>query len=174
MAFRFSEDATITPISLANAVAGATGNINTRNTNVESIWVDMAEYDRIYAEVRCDASTWNGSDGLTTLKLQQATSSAGAGAKDLTTSGAGLNYNTTNDTLTAALSTAIIEARAADMDVANGFNYVRLYAASTGNTGADNLFGVLIRYNVAHRRSQLAGAYVAATQVYISPQQNSS
>jgi hypothetical protein len=174
MSFRFSEDAIVSPLKYANGVAGATGNINTRNTNVQTDWVDMAEFDRIYAEVRCDASTWNGADGVTTLKLQQATSSSGAGVKDLTTSGAGLNYNTTNDTLTASNSMAILEARAEDMDVTNGFRYVRLYAASTGNTGADNLFGVLIRYNAAHRKAKLAGAYSAATLVYITPQQASS
>ena len=174
MSVRFSEDAIVTPLSLANGVAGATGNINVRNTNVQTAWVDMAEFDRIFAMVECDAATWNGADGLTTLKLQQATSSAGAGAKDLTTSGAGDNYNTTNDTLTASGSIAYLEARAEDMDTGNGFHYVRLYAASTGNTGADNLFGILVRYNAAHRKTQLAGAYAAATNVYVTPQGPSS
>lgn len=174
MAFRFSEDSVVYPISLANAVAGATGNINTRNTNVQTVWFDMAEYDRIFAYVQCDHSTWNGADGLTTLKLQQATSSAGAGAKDITTSGAGSNYNTTNDTLTASDSKAILECRAEDMDANNGFHFARLYAASTGNTGADNLFGFAVAYNAAHRRKQLQGAYAAATLVYVNPQVASS
>ena len=174
MAFRMSEDAVFDPISLKNAVADATGNINVRNTNVETAWLSMAEYDRVYAEVRCDATTWNASDAVTTLKLQQATSSAGAGAKDLTTSAAGGNYNTTNDQLTAAKSMAILECRAEDLDQNNSFNYVRLYAASTGNTAADNLFGFVCRYNAAHRRAKLAGAYSAAVLVYVNPQGASS
>ena len=174
MSFRMSENALFEPLSLANAVAGATGNINVRNTNVQTAWVDMAEFDRIYAEVRCDAATWNGADGLTTLKLQQATSSAGAGVKDLTTSAAGGNYNTTTDTLTASNSKAILEARAEDLDTTNSFHFVRLYAASTGNTGADNLFGFLARYNAAHDKARLAGAYAAAVTVYVVPQGASS
>ena len=179
MAFRMSEDAVVYPIAAAAGTAGATGNINVRNTNVQTAWIDMAEYDRVYAFVQCDHATWNGSDGLTTLKFQQCTAkasayAAGTGTKDLTTSGAGLNYNTTNDTLTASDSIAIVECRAEDMDVSNGFRYVRLYAASTGNTGADNLFGFAIAYNAVHRRKQLQGAYAAATQVYVTPQGASS
>ena len=143
MAFRASEDLKTYPLSLLNGSASgtATGNINVRNNNVQTVWFSMAEYDRIYAYVQCDHATWNSSDGLTTLKLQQAKDSSGTGAKDLTTSGAGSNYNTTNDTLTASDSIAILECRAEDMDQNNGFLYARLYAASTGNTGADNLFG---------------------------------
>src|SRR5579884_3247174 len=102
MAFRFSEDAIVTPLSLLNGTPGATGNLNVRNNNVATVWVDMAEFDRIFAMVQCDAATWNSSDGLTTLKLQQAKDTSGTGAKDLTTSGAGANYNTTNDTLSAS------------------------------------------------------------------------
>lgn len=170
MAFRMSEDAVVYPLAFKNAVADATGNINVRNTNVSTAWFDMAEYDRIYAEVRCDAATWNGSDGVTTLRLEQAKTSSGGSVKDLTTSGAGKNYNTTTDTLTASNSKAILECRAEDMDVSNGFRYARLYAASTGNTAADQLFGIAIAYNAVHRRKQLAGAPAAAVTVYVTPQ----
>ena len=162
------------PLSLKNGVADATGNINVRNTNVQTAWVSMAEWDRVYAMVECDAATWNGSDGVTTLKLQQATSSAGAGVKDITTSGAGLNYNTTTDTLTASGSIAILECRAEDMDQNNNFLYVRLYAASTGNTGADQLFGFMQVYNAAHRKHQQQGAAAAATLAYVTPQTTSN
>lgn len=174
MAFRASEDSVVYPLANKNGVADATGNINVRNTNVQTVWIDMAEYDRLYAYVQLDHLTWNGADGVTTLKLQQAKDSSGTGVKDLTTSGAGSNYNTTNDTLTASDSKAILECRAEDLDVSNGFEFVRLYAASTGNTGADNLFGFAIAYNAVHRRKQLQGAYSAAVLVYVSPQGASS
>ncbi len=174
MAFRASEDSVVYPLSLLNGTAGATGNLNVRNNNVQTVWFSMAEYDRIFAYVQCDHATWNSSDGVTTLKLQQAKDSSGTSAKDITTSGAGLNYNTTNDTLTASDSKAILECRAEDMDQNNGFLYARLYAASTGNTGADNLFGFAIAYNAAHQRKQLQGAYTAATLVYVTPQGPSS
>ena len=174
-----SEDATVYPIAAAAGVAGATGNINVRNTNVQTAWIDMSLYGRVYAFVQCDLSTWNGADGLTTLKFQQCSAkasayAAGTGTKDVTTSAAGGNYNTTNDTLTASDSIAIIECRAEDMDANNGFRFLRLYAASTGNTGADNLFGFAIAYNAANRRKQLQGAYAAATLVYVNPQGASS
>jgi hypothetical protein len=174
MAFRFSEDAIVYPLSLLNGSAGATGNLNVRNNNVQTAWFSMAEFDRIFAYVQCDHATWNGADGVTTLKLQQAKDSSGTGAKDLTTSGAGSNYNTTNDTLTASDSKAILECRAEDMDTGNGFYYARLYAASTGNTGADNLFGFAVAYNAVHQKKQLQGAYSAATLVYVTPQAASS
>lgn len=179
MSERLSEDGIVYPIAAANGVAGATGNINVRNTNVQTAWIDMADIDRVYAYVQCDHATWNGADGLTTLKFQQCTAkasayAAGTGTKDVTTSGAGSNYNTTNDTLTASDSIAIVECRAEDMDATNGFRFLRLYAASTGNTGADNLFGFAIAYKSAHRKKQLQGAYAAATMVYVTPQGPSS
>lgn len=164
-----SADRIVYPLSLKNGVADATGNINVRNTNVQTAWVDMRDFEQIFAFVECDAATWNGADGVTTLKLQQATSSAGAGVKDLTTSGAGSNYNTSNDTLTASGSIAILEARAENMDMNGGFRYVRLYAASTGNTAADQLFGFMEISRAGHKKAKQQGAYSAAVQVYVTP-----
>jgi len=171
---RGSEDFKVFPLAAAAGVAGATGNINVRNTNVQTAWIDTKDFEAFYAYVQCDHATWNGADGLTTLKFQQASAkasdyAAGTGTKDVTTSGAGLNYNTTNDTLTASDSWAIIECRAEDLDQNGGFRYLRLFAASTGNTGADNLFGFVIAFRNTHKRKQLQGAYAAATAVYVRP-----
>jgi hypothetical protein len=170
--YKLSEDAQIYPLSLVNGVAGATGNLNVQNGNVETVWVDVSAFDRISAYVQCDHASWH--DTLTTLKLQQAQDSSGTGAKDLTTSAAGGNYDTSVDTLAAAGSFAILEARSADLDANNGFRYVRLYAASTGNTGADNLFGFLVVHEAEDKHRQLQGAYSAATAVYVTPQFASS
>lgn len=177
--FYGSQDFKVFPLAAAAGTAGATGNINVRNTNVQTAWIDTRDFEAFYAYVQCDHATWNSSDGLTTLKFQQASAnsgsySAGTGTKDVTTSGAGLNYNTTNDTLTASDSVAIIDCRAEDMDQNGGFRYLRLYAASTGNTGADNLFGFVIAFRCAHKHKQLQGAYAAATQVYVNPKVASS
>jgi hypothetical protein len=174
-----SQDFKVFPIAAAAGTAGATGNINVRNTNVQTAWIDTRDFEMFYGYVQCDHSTWNSADGLTTLKYQQCSAfasayAAGTGTKDVTTSGAASNYNTTNDTLTASDSIAIIECRAEDMDVGNNFRYLRLYAASTGNTGADNLFGFVIAWRAGHKKRQLQGAYAAATLVYVNAHSNSS
>lgn len=172
--YRGSEDFQVFPINAVNGTQTATGNNNVRNTNVQTAWIDTRDFDAFYAYVQCDHTTWNGADGLTTLKFQQASAkasdyAAGTGTKDVTTSGAGSNYNTTNDTLTASDSFAILDCRAEDMDQNGGFRYLRLFAASTGNTGADNLFGFVIAFRNAHKHKQIQGAYTAATKVYVRP-----
>lgn len=172
--FRGSEDFKVFPLAAIAGTAGATGNLNVRNTNVQSAWIDTRDFEAFYAYVQCDHATWNSADAVTTLKFQQASANAsayaaGTGTKDVTTSGAGLNYNTTNDQLTASDSFAILDCRAEDLDQNGGFRYLRLYAASTGNTAADNLFGFVIAFRNAHKHRQLQGAYAAATQVYVRP-----
>src|SRR5579859_3345609 len=124
--YRGSEDFKVFPLAAINGTAGATGNLNTRNTNVQTAWIDTRDFEAFYAYVQCDHATWNGADALTTLKFQQASAvasayAAGTGTKDLTTSGAGLNYNTTNDSLTASDSIAVLDCRAEDLDQNGGF-----------------------------------------------------
>jgi hypothetical protein len=71
--------------------------LNVRNGTITTEWMDCRDYEMIHAFIKLAHTTWN--DTITTLKLQQAKDTAGTGVKDLTTSGAGSNYNTTNDTL---------------------------------------------------------------------------
>lgn len=136
-------------------------------TNASTAWVSMADFDRVYAKVIL--GTWNASDDLDECRLEQATDDNGAGAKDLTTDAAGGNYNTSAP-VDADGNTVVLEAKAEDLDVANGFTYVRLYVAEGGNTGTDNVTGVLIRHGARYKRNQLEAAAVAGEVVYVTPQ----
>lgn len=165
-----SENSIFTPITLSNAVSDEYGMLSIRNTNVQTIWVPMKDYDRVFGLVMV-SKTFNASDVATTIKLQQATDSSGTLAKDLTTSGAGStnDYDSTNNPLgVVAGSYVIVEQRAEDLDVDNGFNHVRLYVASTSNTGTDNVFGLLVRYNYLYPRKQLPGTAATNTKIYIA------
>ena len=63
----------------------------------------------------------------------------------------------------------IIEARAEDLDVDNGFDYIRLYVAEGGNTGVDNVTGVVVRYGYAYPKKELQGAASTGSKVYVKP-----
>jgi hypothetical protein len=129
-------------------------------------WHDVADFERIYAKVRL--GTWNAADDLDTCKLEQATSAAGAGAKDLTTSGAGLDYDT-NNPVDATGDTVVLEANADQLDVDNGYRFVRVLCAETGNTGQDDVEGVLILHSARQQFAEREGAAVAGSRVYVRP-----
>lgn len=137
---RLSECAAVTPLPTVD-IGGS--NTADQDATYWAAWQDMRDYEQVYAKVRL--GTWNAADDLDTCKLQQATSAAGADAKDLTTSASGGDYDTDNP-IDATGNTVVLEARKADLDVAGGFRYVRVYCAETGNTGTDNIDGVLIRH----------------------------
>jgi len=135
-------------------------------TNASTSWVSMRDFDRVMALV--EIGTWDSSDDLDECRLQQATDSSGTSAKDLTTDASGGNYDTDNP-VDADGNQVLIEARAEDLDVDSGFNHVRLYVAEGGNTGVDNVTGVLIRYAAATKRKELQGAASTGAQVYVDP-----
>jgi hypothetical protein len=127
---------------------------------------DVRGWKSIYAKLR--VGTWNAADDVDTLKLQQCTDATGSDAKDLTTSGSGATYDyNTAYPLDAVTNTAVLEADVADMDIAGGFYYVRLYAAETGNTGTDDVAGVIILYDARDQYAQREGAAAAGETVYI-------
>jgi len=158
-----SHDAKV--VLLPTADIGGT-NSATQDATYWGAWHSVAGYSKIYAKVMI--GTWNATDDLDTCKLQQATSSAGADVKDLTTSGSGYNYDT-DAPIDAATNTVVLEARAEDLDVAGGFKYVRVYAAETGNTGTDNIDGVLILYGAVDKTAQKEGAASSGVTVYVTP-----
>ena len=141
----FSEDGIIT--------IGETADIG--GTSLSTGWVSMENFDRatLYAEI----GTWDSGDDLATLKIQQATDSSGTGVKDLTTSASSGNYNT-DEPLDADGDFVIIEARAEDLDADNEFDFIRLYVAEGGNTGTDNVTGVVVRFGYAYPKKELHGA----------------
>jgi len=135
-------------------------------TNASTGWVSMADFESIFAYV--EIGTWNASDDLDECRLEQATDSSGTGAKDLTTDAAAGNYDTSNP-VDADGDFVILEARAEDLDVANGFTHVRLYVAEGGNTGTDNVTGFLLRYNSRTKTAEKNGAAVTGSKVYVRP-----
>jgi hypothetical protein len=126
---------------------------------------DVRGYHDIYAKVRL--GTWNASDDLDTCKLQQCTAADGTGAKDLTTSASGGDYDT-DYPVDAVTNTVVFDVRTSQMDIANGYYYVRLYAAEGGNTGTDNVSGVIILYNAREKGAEKEGAASAGVTVYVT------
>lgn len=163
MAMRLSSDAKV--ILLPAADIGGTDTATVDAT----YWApahDVRGFHSIYAKLR--VGTWNAADDLDTCKLQQCNTAAGGGAKDLTTSASGGNYDT-DSPVDAVTNTVVLEANTADMDLANGFYYVRLYAAETGNTGTDEVSGVIILYDARNKEEELEGAASAGVTVYVTP-----
>lgn len=155
------------PINLSSDVAVTlleTADIG--GTNASTAWVSMVDFQKVFGYV--EIGTWNATDDLDECRLEQATSSTGAGAKDLTTDASGGNYDTDNP-VDADGDFVILEADASDLDVANGFTYVRLYVAEGGNTGVDNVTGFLIRHGYTYQRKQVNGAAVTGSKVYVRP-----
>ena len=113
-------------------------------------------------------ASWDSSDDLDECRLQQATDSSGTSVKDFTTDASGGDYDTDNP-IDADGDFVIIEARAEDMDVDGGFDHIRLYVAEGGNTGTDNVTGVVVRYGYAYPKKELQGAASTGSQVYVNP-----
>ena len=156
MSMRLSEHASIDLLDLADI-----GGTNAQNNGG---WLSMKNYARAMAYV--EIGTWDSSDDLDECRFQQATDSSGTSAKDLTSDASGGNYDTDNP-VDADGNFVVIEVRAEDMDVDNGFDYIRLYVAEGGNTGTDNVAGVVIRYGYAYPKKELQGAASTGAQVYV-------
>ena len=150
-------------VILETADIGGTNTATLATGNWET-WQSMVGFDRIYFKVQI-GDTWNAADAVTTCKLQQASDSSGTGAKDLTTSASGGTYDTDNP-INAATEFVILEARAEDLDAANSFTHVRGYVAATGNTGTDNVSGVLILHDAQVIAPQQDGAAATGSKVY--------
>lgn len=132
-------------------------------TSLNTSWVSMKNFAKatLYAEV----GTWDSSDDVDTLKIQQATDSSGTSAKDLTTSASGGNYDT-DAPLDADGDFAYIEINAEDLDTDNGFTHIRGTAAEAGNSGTDNITLILLRYGAKYPAKELAGAATSGSKVY--------
>ena len=156
MSQRLSEHASIDLMDLADI-----GGTNAQNNGG---YLSMKNYARVMAYV--EIGTFDSSDDLDECRLQQATDSSGTSVKDLTSDASGGNYDTDNP-VDADGDFVVLEARAEDMDVDNGFDYVRLYVAEGGNSGTDNVAGVLIRYGYAYPKKELQGAASTGSQVYV-------
>ena len=156
MSQRLSEHASIDLMDLADI-----GGTNAQNN---SGWLSMQSYARAMAYV--EIGTWNAGDDLDECRFQQATDSSGTSAKDLTTDASGGNYDTDNP-VDADGDFVVLEVRGEDMDADNEFDHIRLYVAEGGNSGTDNVAGVVIRYGYAYPKKAVQGAASTGSQVYV-------
>ena len=134
------------------------------NAQNDGGWVSMTSYARALFYV--ELGTWDSGDDLDECRIQQASDSSGTGAKDLTSDASGGNYDTDNP-IDADGDFVIVEVRGEDMDVDSGFDFIRGYVAEAGNSGVDNVMGVLIRYGYAYPKKELQGAASTGSQVYV-------
>jgi hypothetical protein len=132
-------------------------------TNVEFGNVDMQKCDRVFCMV--EIGTWNATDDLDECRLEQGD---GSTWKDLTTDASGGNYDT-DSPVDADGNQVILEARAEDLDVENGFRYVRAYLAEGGNSGVDNVSGFIFGYSSRKKHAQRPFAAVTGEKVYVQP-----
>jgi len=88
-------------------------------STVTSGWVHMGTFEAIQAIVMAGTL---GSSATLDAKLEQATDSSGTGAKDIT----GKAITQLTQAGTDSDKQAIINCRSEELDVANGFDYVRL------------------------------------------------
>ena len=156
MGFKGSEDMAFTPLEQAD-IGG---------TSATTSYVSMEGFNRATAYV--ELGTWDSSDDLDTCGIKQATDSSGTSAKDLTTSASGGNYDTDNP-IDADGNWVIIDIREEDLDTDNGFTHIALTTAEGGNSGTDNVFGMLIRHDAKHKAKQKNGDAVAGSKVYVTP-----
>ena len=141
------------------------GGTNSAGSDDALHWISLEEFNSFLCLV--ELGTWNAADDLDTCKLEQATTSTGTGKKDLTTSGADLNYDT-GAPVDADGDRVILEVQADDLDVSGGFKFVRVYLAEAGNTDVDNVSAVYVRANSRNAYSNLMETAAAGSKVYVS------
>jgi len=90
-------------------------------TTHDSGWVDMSDFERIMAIVMLGTL---GESAEFDAKLQQASDSSGTGAKDIT--GKAITQISEDVSPAPSDKQAIINCRADELDVTNGFTHVRL------------------------------------------------
>lgn len=134
-------------------------------TEVASPWMKLADFERFYAKFKLIA-TWT--DAITTAIIEQAQDAVGTGAKAITTSASGGDYNT-DTPINAAGETVVLECRNQDLDANNEFTHVRARVAATGNTGVDNVVGVAILWKAHYNQRQREADAVAGATMYVSP-----
>lgn len=82
-----------------------------------SDWVDMSEFERVVFIVQAGAL---GSSATIDFKVQEATSAAGAGAQDIS----GKSITQLTDAGTDSDKQALVEVRADELDLADGYTHV--------------------------------------------------
>jgi hypothetical protein len=94
---------------------------------INSGWVDMSVWSKVAAVLQAGAL---GAGGGVSFKFQQAQDNQGTNAKDVTTTttGAALSQTPTNNSSTQS----VLNCKASELDINNGFRFIRLVATVTG------------------------------------------
>lgn len=124
-------------------LAAVVGNIDPdayAASTVTTGWVSMRDYGALLAIVQAGDL---GSSATLDAKLEQATSAAGAGAKDIT----GKAITQLTQAGTDSNKQVLINVRAEELDVDNGFTHVRL--SMTIGTAASDAGGMLLGFHPA-------------------------
>jgi hypothetical protein len=137
-------------------------------TNASNAGGYLAMQDYRRCQSYQELGTWDSGDDLDECRLQQASDSSGTGVKDLTSDASGGNYDTDNP-IDADGDFVIIEAQSSDLDgnSATPFTHVRQYVAEAGNSGTDNIFGALQRYEYNYAKAELKGGASTGSKVYV-------
>jgi len=129
---------------LGSEIAAIGGTIDpdvTVASTVTSDWMSMASFEMAMAFIMAGTL---GTNATIDAKLEQATDSSGTGAKDVTGSDITQMTQAATDE---SDNQAIINCRAEKLDVANGFDHVRL--SITVGTATSDLSGILLGLNAA-------------------------
>lgn len=97
---------------------------------VTSAWIDMALWDQLQAIIMAGDLT---ASATLDAKLEQAQDGAGTGAKDVTGKAITQLTQAGGD----SNKQAVINLRAQELDINNGFSFVRASVTLTGGTGGD-------------------------------------
>lgn len=120
------------------AVVGVVDPADLATSAASTGWVYAGDFFRFLAVVQAGALS-----GTLDAKIEQATTSAGGGAKDVT--GRAITQLAATDDNVQAL----INVKHDDLDIANGFDYLRLTVTPTGGT-ANLGSAVLLGFNARH------------------------
>ena len=132
--------------SEAHSILATLDPVSQGAATVTTGWVSMAYFHSLVAIIQTGVL---GASATLDAKLQQATSSGGAGAKDITGKAITQIVKASGDS-----KQALIELRDTDLDVNNGFTFVRL--SVTVGTAASLINAMLIGFNPLY---QSAAAY---------------
>jgi len=123
--------------SEAHSILATLDPVSQGAATVTTGWVSMAYFHSLVAIIQTGVL---GASATLDAKLQQATSSGGAGAKDITGKALTQIVKASGDS-----KQALIELRDTDLDVNNGFTFVRL--SVTVGTAASLINAMLIGFN---------------------------
>ncbi len=125
------------PSEMAALVATIDPDATTAST-VTSDWVDMSDFETILAIVLAGEL---GASATVDAKIEQATDSSGSGAKDVTSSDITQLTQAGSD----SDKQVLIQLRSSDLDVAGGFDFVRL--SITVATATSDMAGLILGFH---------------------------